>query len=107
MGAGKRNETRFATRANNLREPMQVRGDLLGLVTCNEVARRRLAAMLEEFGLTELDTLGEYIVSTSRESMRAAIRKLPRGPWAGSMKLDGYESPIELKATLTVGDGRI
>ncbi|HVP09476.1 MAG TPA: hydantoinase B/oxoprolinase family protein [Burkholderiales bacterium] len=102
--AGKPNETLFSMLAGNVREPMQVRGDLLGLVSCNEVATRRLAAMLEEFGLKELDSLGEYIVATSRESMLAAIRKLPRGTWRASMKLDGYEAPIELKAALTASD---
>ena len=101
-GRGKPNETFFSILAANVREPMQVRGDLLGLVSCNEVATRRLAAMLEEFGLKELDSLGEYIVSTSRDSMRAAVRKLPRGTWRASMTLDGYEAPIELKAALTV-----
>jgi N-methylhydantoinase B len=107
MDAGRPNETLFAILMGNVREPMQVRGDLLGLISCNEVATRRLAAMLEEFGLKELDTLGEYIVSTSRASMRAAIRKLPRGTWQAAMKLDGYEAPVELKAALTVGDGTI
>jgi N-methylhydantoinase B len=107
MDAGKRNETLFSILMSNVREPMQVRGDILGLVSCNEVATRRLAAMLEEFGLTELDTLGEYIVSTSRESMRAAIRKLQRGTWRAAMALDGYEAPLELKAALTVSDGAI
>ena len=106
-GVGKPNQTLFAMLASNVREPMQVRGDLLGLVSCNAVAAQRLAAMLEEFGLKELDTLGEYIVSTSRASMRAAIRRLPRGTWSASMALDGYEAPIELKAALTVGDGTI
>jgi len=91
----------------NVREPMQVRGDILGLVSCNEVATRRLAAMLEEFGLKELDSLGEYIVSTSREAMRAAVRKLPRGTWSASMMLDGYESPIELRAALTLSNSGI
>jgi N-methylhydantoinase B len=86
---------------------MQVRGDLLGLVSCNEVATRRLAQMLEEFGLKELDTLGEYIVSTSRASMRAAVRKLPQGSWSASMMLDGYEAPVELKAALSVRNGGI
>ncbi|MFY9316237.1 MAG: hydantoinase B/oxoprolinase family protein [Burkholderiales bacterium] len=104
MQAGKPNETFFSILAGNVREPTQVRGDLLGLVSCNEVATRRLAAMLEEFGLKELDSLGEYIVSTSRASMLAAIRKLPRGTWPASMKLDGYEAPIELRAALTVSD---
>src|SRR5262245_19157681 len=79
MEAGKPNQTFFSVLTGNVREPMQVRGDLLGLVSCNEVATRRLAAMLEEFGLKDLDTLGEYIVSTSRASMLEAIRKLPQG----------------------------
>ena len=107
MDAGKPNETLFAILMGNSREPRQARGDLLGLVSCNEVATRRLAVMLEEFGLADLDALGEYIVSTSREAMRAAIRKLPRGTWHASMTLDGYEAPIELKAALTMSDGTI
>ena len=107
MDAGKRNPTLFAILMANVREPTQVRGDILSLVSCNEVATRRLAAMLEEFGLAELDSLGEHIVSTSRESMRAAIRKLPQGTWRAAMTLDGYESAVELKAALTVADGAI
>jgi N-methylhydantoinase B len=107
MSEGRPNETLFSILAGNTREPMQVRGDLLGLVSCNEVAARRLAAMLEEFGLDELDTLGEYIISTSRAAMRAAIDRLPRGTWAASMTIDGYESPITLKAALTVRKGAI
>jgi N-methylhydantoinase B len=107
MDGGKPNQTFFAILAGNVREPMQVRGDLLGLVSCNEVATRRLAQMLEEFGLKELDTLGEYIVSTSRAAMRAAVRKLPQGSWRASMRLDGYEAPVELKAALSVRNGGI
>lgn len=105
--AGRRNETLFAILAGNVREPTQVRGDILGLVSCNEVATRRLAAMLEEFGLQELDTLGEYIVATSRAAMRAAVRKLPRGTWRASMTLDGYEAPVQLHAALTASDAGI
>ena len=107
MEAGRPNDTLLAILMGNSREPEQVRGDLLGLVSCNEVATRRLAAMLEEFGLQELDALGEHIVATSRASMLAAIRALPRGTWSASMKLDGYESPIELRAALTVADSGI
>ncbi|MEW6687602.1 MAG: hydantoinase B/oxoprolinase family protein [Pseudomonadota bacterium] len=99
---GRPNRTLLAMLAGNSREPEQVRGDLMGLVSCNDVATRRLAAMLEEFGLAELDSLGEYIVSTSRAAMLAAIRELPRGTWRAAMRLDGYEQPIDLKAALTV-----
>lgn len=107
MAGGKPNETFFAILMANSREPLQVRGDLLGLVSCNEVAAQRLAAMLEEFGLAELDTLGEHIIATSRASMLAAIRRLPRGEWTASMALDGYEAPIVLQATLRVSEAGI
>lgn len=107
MEAGKPNQTFFSILAANSREPEQVRGDLMGLVSCNEVATRRLAAMLQEFGLSDLDGLGEHIVSTSRASILAAIRKLPRGTWHASMSLDGYEAPVELKAALTVSKSGI
>jgi len=103
MDGGRPNETFFSILSANVREPLQVRGDLLGLVSCNEVATRRLAAMLEEFGLKELDGLGDEIIAASRDAMLAAVRRLPRGTWSARMTLDGYESPIELKAALTVG----
>ena len=91
----------------NSREPTQVRGDLLGLVSCNEVATRRLAAMLPEFGLEELVTLGEYILATSRNAMLEAARRLPRGTWRAAMQLDGYEAPVELRAALTLSEDGI
>ena len=100
--AGRLNDTLLAILMGNSREPTQVRGDLLGLLSCNEVASRRLAAMLREFGLEELDTLGEHILATSRGAMLEAARRLPRGTWRAAMRLDGYEAPIDLCAALSV-----
>lgn len=102
--AGRLNETLLAILMGNSREPTQVRGDLLGLMSCNEVATRRLAAMLREFDLRELDALGEHILETSREAMLAAVRRLPQGRWRATMRLDGYEAPIELCAALTLAE---
>ena len=103
--AGELNRTFFDLLAANVREPEQVRGDLLSLISCNAVAAKRLGAMMREFRLESLDAIGEYIVTTSRDAMLAAIRKLPRGTWRAEMPLDGYESPILLRAALTVHDG--
>jgi N-methylhydantoinase B len=104
---GRLNETLLGILMANSREPTQVRGDLLGLLSCNEVATRRLAAMLREFGLEELDSLGEWIVATSRRAMLEAVRRLPRGNWRARTQLDGYEAPIELCATLTLGENGV
>jgi len=107
MEAGRPNETLLRLLLGNVREPLQVRGDLLGLVSCNEVAVRRLAATLAEFGLEELDSLGEHILATSRAAMLEAVRKLPRGTYRASMTLDGYEAPVVLKAALTISEDGI
>ena len=39
--------------------------------------------------------------------MAEAIGKLPQGTWQASMRIDGYEAPIDLWATLTIGGDTI
>jgi N-methylhydantoinase B len=63
--------------------------------------------MMREFELDSIDELARHILDTSRDATREAIRKLPRGRFKTSMTLDGYESPIELHASLEIGDGEI
>ncbi len=91
----------------NVREPVQVEGDIYALVACNETGSSRLLAMMEEYALSDLDQLGEHIIRTSRKGMEDAINQLPKGSWSASMRIDGYEAPIDLVAKLTVGDGEI
>ena len=91
----------------NVREPVQVEGDIYALVACNETGSNRLLAMMEEYALADLDQLGEHIIRTSRKGMKNAINQLPKGSWSASMRIDGYEKPIDLVAKLTVGDGEI
>ena len=91
----------------NVREPVQVEGDIYALMACNETGGRRLLAMMAEYGLTALDELGGHIIAQSREAMAAAINRLPKGTWHHAMRIDGYDEPIDLVASLTVGDGEI
>lgn len=91
----------------NSRNPIEVRGDLLSLVSANDTGARRLADMMTEFGLASIDPLAEHILQTSTKATREAIKALPEGEWAYDMPLDGYESPILLKARLTIRNGKI
>ena len=50
----------------NVREPVQVIGDLHSLATCNEIACNRLREMLDEFSLNALEGLAKHILNTSR-----------------------------------------
>lgn len=88
----------------NVREPVQVVGDLYSLAACNDTGCARLVEMMDEFKLNSLDELGEYVVDRSREGMLAEIRKLRPGAYRNAMRIDGYEHPIDLVATMTIGD---
>ncbi len=101
--AGEMNEDLLAMIRSNVREPVQVIGDVYALIACNEIGSRRLVAMMREFSLRDLDTLGEAIISRSRRGMAEAIGRLPKGTWTASMRIDGYEAPIDLVGTLTIG----
>lgn len=107
MRDGKMEEWLLKLVRANVREPIQVEGDIYALAACNETGAARLLAMMKEYGLEDLDDLGAYIIRTSREGMAEAINKMPKGAWTASMRIDGYEEPIDLTATLTIGDGEI
>ena len=91
----------------NVREPVQVEGDLYSLMACNEIGCRRLVEMMDEFELAELDALGEYMVEHSHQAMLEEIAKLPKGTYHNSMRIDGYDMPLDLVAALTIADDGI
>src|SRR5215472_5237778 len=65
----------------NVREPLQVEGDIYACAACNDEGSRRLTEMMDEFEIANLDRLGDMII-------------------------DGYDKPLTLNAALTIsGDG--
>ena len=91
----------------NVREPVQVVGDIYALVACNEKGGQRLLEMMASTGSPVSRVLGEQIVSRSRRAMaevdrQAAARELER-----RMTIDGFEAPVTLAATLTIGEDRV
>ena len=104
---GKINEELLSVILANSRNPVEVRGDLLSLVSANDTGARRLLEMMKEFDLTSLDKLAQHILSTSEKGAREAIKALPEGEWSYEMPLDGYESPVKIKAKLVIKNGKI
>ncbi len=91
----------------NVREPEQVEGDLHALVACNAVGATRLQRLLREFGLDDLQAQGDYVIERSAQAMRAALADWPRGTWRNHMTVDGYDTPVELHAAVTISDDGI
>jgi len=91
----------------NVREPLQVEGDIYACAACNDEGSRRLVEMMDEFEIANLDRLGDAIVDASRDATLERIRALPKGTYRNSMTMDGYDKPLTLNAALTISDDGI
>ena len=101
---GKVNQWLVDLIAANVREPIQVIGDIYSLISANEVGGRRLVSMMDEFDLLDIDGLATHILDHSRTASLAAISKLKPGTYSNEMTVDGINGkPMALKARLTVG----
>jgi N-methylhydantoinase B len=98
------NETLMAIIRSNTRLPIDTEGDTYSLAACNDVGAKRLAEMMDEFGIDSLAALAAHICTRSREAVMAEIAKLPRGTWHNIMTVDGYDEPVTLAAALTVSN---
>lgn len=104
---GEANTVLLSILRNNVREADQVIGDIFSLSACNEVGARRLLVM-DEFELSDLQGLAEFIFTNSAAATAECLARLPEGASAtNSMTLDGYDEPVTLAVTLTVEGGNI
>jgi N-methylhydantoinase B len=105
--AGKINDELFSVILANTRNPVEVKGDLLSLISANDTGAKRLIEMMQEFNLKSLDKLAHHILTTSEKGARDAIKALPEGEWSYEMPLDGYESEIIIRTRLIIKNGKI
>lgn len=101
---GEMNEHLLKIVRANVKEPIQVEGDIFALVACNDIGGARLQKIMDEYRLPDLETVGAEILARSKQAMMDAIAKLPRGTWRNHMRIDGYEAPIDLHAAVTVDE---
>jgi hypothetical protein len=102
IDAGRVNETLISIAKANSRLPHEIEGDIYSLVASNETAVRRLTELLAEVGASDIDALADFIVERSRHALAARIAALPQGEAACSMRVDGFEAPVELRARLCI-----
>lgn len=100
-------ETLIRIVRGNVREPDQLVGDMYALATCNEIGHRRLIEMMDEFALTSLEGIGDFILENSRRATLERIAALPRKTATGEMRIDGFATPIDLKVKLSIEEDRM
>jgi N-methylhydantoinase B len=104
---GRLNDELLSVILANSRSPVEVKGDVLSLISANDTGARRLVEMMKEFRLASLDSLARHILTQSEKGARAAIRALPEGEWSYEMPLDGYERQLVLKSKLMIRNGKV
>ena len=104
---GGMNETLLAIAKANSRLPHEIEGDIYSLVASNDVAARRLVDLIREVGARDIDRLADFIVDRSQQAIARRIDDLPKGEASYAMTVDGFESPIELRACVRVAQHRI
>ena len=104
---GQLNEDFFSILLANSRNPVEVKGDILSLVSCNDTGEARLRDMMAEFGLKSIAPLADFIIDNSRDAMINAIGAVPNGAYRTDMKLDGYDEPVFIRAEMKVADEEI
>ncbi|MDZ7627442.1 MAG: hydantoinase B/oxoprolinase family protein [Parvularculaceae bacterium] len=107
FGGGDLNATLMELIRANVRDPNAAEGDLYSLAACNEAGARSLLATLQEFRLDSVDEVGALIVENSRVAMLAEIARVPFGAYDYAMRIDGYDTPVDLVCRLTVGESGI
>ena len=98
---GKVNRDLVKILRNGVREPDKVIGDFYSLAACNDVGHRRLLDMMNETSMDDLEELGKFIFSRSRNATLERIASLPAGSRTNTLTVDGYDTPIKLAVKLT------
>jgi N-methylhydantoinase B len=99
---GVANETFFDFIRAGSRTPVELEGDVYSLCACNDAGAKRLVEMMDEFAMDSLDDLATYIFDSSLQATLEEIAKIPAGTYRAEITSDGYESPVTMKAAMTV-----
>jgi N-methylhydantoinase B len=99
---GQANADLLAIVRANVREPVQVEGDLFSLMACNDKGSERLCEMMKEFRIDSVEALADHIFAHSSAATLDEIGKLPFGTYCNSVIVDGYDHPVELVGALTI-----
>jgi N-methylhydantoinase B/oxoprolinase/acetone carboxylase alpha subunit len=72
------------------------------------VGARQLRVLLDEFGLTEYDSVAQALYDRARQAMETAIAAVPDGDYRYSLDLDGVEDePLHIEVVVRVSGSKI
>ena len=107
---GRLNEIVFDFMRANIRVPEKVLGDVRAQLVANNVCSRSLKALLEEYRLDGLETLGAEVIHRTESSLRRKIAALPDGSYRNEAvlpKIPGCDDDVVVKIEVTVAGDEV
>ena len=91
----------------NVRVPDQVLGDIMANVSAVEVGCRELVGFMDEYGIQDLSTVSQAIISQSEKAMRQSIEAVPDGIYRNSIQVEAFEEPVKLACAIEISGNRL
>ena len=86
----------------NLRMADETLGDIRAQFAAYADCTNKLFGLLDDEGLTDLETIANDIIKRSEESMRGAISALPNGTWQDEFDTDGFDESLHIACAVTI-----
>ena len=104
INEGRPDETFFRLLRTQVRTPEQTAGDVHAQISANGLMEARLLALLEEYGLEEIEALSEELNGRCEAAMRQAVAAVADGDYGFELRTDGItpEAPFVFKLKLSV-----
>jgi N-methylhydantoinase B len=100
----------FAMIRSNFRGTKEISGDFRAQTAANRLGVQRLEALLEKYGVTEIECYLEALLQYTERRTVAALAQFPDGTFSAEMYMDGdgvRNEPIKLAAAVHINNGRI
>ncbi len=105
FSAGKRNEDIVDILMSNTRTPQVAYGDLSAQINALEIGEKRLAGLLDRYGVAQVKQVVEELRTRSEKMMRAHIGSIPDGVYSFEDYLDNdgiVDQPLKIALDLSV-----
>lgn len=89
----------------NVRDPEDLKGDLMAQIASNNVGERRVIELMDRYGKETVQRYMQEIMNYSEQRMLASLRKLPRGKFTFEDYLEGdgwTDDEVKIKVTVEI-----
>lgn len=98
---GEINQDVMDTLLNMVRSPEMVALDISSMIACNNVANKRMTALIEKYSPEVVDTACSQLIENSEQQLRSRLRELPDGQWQSRQYLNVGDDVSRVLLTMT------